>query len=162
MFDDLISVNTKIDLAINTISLGEMSEKQVRYYGQNLSHMLSNTGVLFESNATSVDPARPTVRIINCKLYLSEYFKFRKTITYLGLLQGGADIWANKRISDILWPRLKILGVLVTRTRSLRVRPSLLIRFLIARIVGEKRWSSLVAFIQSRPRLKSFVRRVFK
>ncbi len=162
MFDDLAADSARIDLAINTVSFFEMSEKQVRYYGQNLSHLLGSTGILFEYNATSPDPARPTVHTVDCKRHLSEYFRFRKTIWHsLGLVQGGADIWANKRISDILFPRLRRLGVLVTCARSLRVRPSLLIRFMIAGIVGEKRWGSLVAFIQSRPRLKSFVHRVF-
>lgn len=39
MFDDLVSAKIKIDLAINTLSFSKMTEKQVRYYGQNCSHI---------------------------------------------------------------------------------------------------------------------------
>lgn len=105
MFDNLVSANIRIDLAINTLSFSEMSEKQVRYYAQNLSQMLGDTGVLFEQNPDS----RPR-NFMYCKLFLPDYFKSKRTVDPMSipeLVLGAADIWANKRISDNLRPIVK-------------------------------------------------------
>lgn len=101
MFHDLVATNVRIDLAINTLSFAEMSEKQVRYYGKNLKTMLRDTGVLFEQNFEFTgDP----------KKCLPDYFGFKKNIKAKSvpvLQYGHADLWANRRISGIIDPSFK-------------------------------------------------------
>jgi len=154
MFDDLLAANIRIDLAINTLSFSEMSERQVRYYAQNLSYMLGDTGILFEQNTDN----RPTGHIY-CKLYLPEYFKFRKTIkpnSVPVLIHGVADLWANKTVSDMPLPRVK--KWIFTRHFGAGLRWVLLYK--IGRIIAGKRFAALAEFVGSKPHLRRFVLRI--
>jgi len=106
MFDDLVVANVKIDLAINTISFAEMSQKQVHYYAQRLKNMLNDTGVLFEQNPDFVG--------LPPKKCLPNYFMFRENIkpNSVPVLEHGVpDVWANRRISDIIDAEFKPFGV---------------------------------------------------
>jgi putative sugar O-methyltransferase len=94
MFDDLKAANVRFDLAINTLSFSEMSEKQVRYYASRLKDFLGKTGVLFEQNQDNRG-----IGFIYCKEYLHEYFANRETLQAVsmpGLTQGIADLWSNR------------------------------------------------------------------
>jgi hypothetical protein len=100
MFDKLLNVGVEFDLAINTLSFSEMTEKQLRYYGDGLSCKLGQNGMLFEQNQD--DRSAGT---LYSKLILPDYFKFRRNLgisTLPGLTEGMADIWANRAIPDIL------------------------------------------------------------
>ena len=50
LFPGLVADTCRIDLAINTLSMSEMSEHQVRCYARKLSRMLGERGVFFEQN----------------------------------------------------------------------------------------------------------------
>lgn len=106
MFDDIVAAKVKIDLAINTLSFSEMSEKQMRYYAQKLRTMLSDTGLLFEQNQDN----RPAGCCYS-KEILCDYFMFKDTIrprtVAIKFTAGEIDAWANRRISDIINPSLK-------------------------------------------------------
>ncbi|MDX2256001.1 MAG: putative sugar O-methyltransferase [Pseudanabaenaceae cyanobacterium bins.39] len=86
MFDDLKTVDLQVDLAINTLSFSEMSEKQVRCYAESIRHLLKDSGVLFEQNQDN-----RSVGLIYCKEYITDYFTNRetlKTISIPGITQG--------------------------------------------------------------------------
>lgn len=94
LFDDLVGTKIKIDLAINTLSFSEMSEKQVRYYARHLKDLLGYAGILFEQNHDNRSEG-----LIDCKRYLPDYFTVRKVIrpkSVPGLTQGVADVWSNR------------------------------------------------------------------
>ncbi len=154
---DLVATDIRIDLAINTLSFSEMSEKQVHYYAQNLSYMLGDTGILFEQNQDN-----RKVGLIHCKLYLPEYFKWRNTIgptSIPGLTQGVADIWANRVMPGIL-PSAEVQRWILTRHFGTGLRWWL--PYTILRIVGWKQFSALVQFLESRRRLMSFLSKLFR
>jgi hypothetical protein len=95
MFDDLAALGSRFDLAVNTLSFSEMSEKQVRYYARRLKKLLGKRGVLFEQNQDN-----RCLGLIDCKEYLGDYFANRETLettTMPGLTQGTADLWSNRR-----------------------------------------------------------------
>jgi putative sugar O-methyltransferase len=50
MFDRLVESGLKIDLAINTLSMSEMSEDQVSNYCRGIEKMLNDDGAFFEQN----------------------------------------------------------------------------------------------------------------
>lgn len=50
LFSGLPAEACRIDLAVNTLSMSEMSEHQVRRYAEKLSRMLGERGVFFEQN----------------------------------------------------------------------------------------------------------------
>jgi putative sugar O-methyltransferase len=95
MFDDLVAVHPRFDLAVNTLSFSEMSAKQVRYYARQLKKLLGRKGVLFEQNQDN-----RSFGLIDCKEYLGDYFAKRETLettSMPGLTQGTADFWSNRR-----------------------------------------------------------------
>lgn len=153
-FDDLVTANIKIDLALNTASFSEMSEKQVRYYGQDLNYMLGDTGILFEQNKDEKPYCHNS-----CKLLLPKYFKSRRTIepeSFGGSTKGPADIWANRQISDLLRPGLK--RHILRSIRHLRAGGG---RFFATKlIVGVNRLTPLVEFVRSKPHLRRFALRI--
>ncbi len=106
MFDDMLSQNIKIDLAINTLSFSEMTEKQVRYYASKIRDLLGNKGILFEQNQDNKH-----LGLIHCKEFLPDYFAFRESIKPMTVCEvsilGQADIWANAKFSEIISPSLK-------------------------------------------------------
>lgn len=156
MFDHLAAAKINFDLAINTASFQEMNAKQIRYYAQNLVNMLGDSGVLFERNIPATqDPSAVDDYLINCKLLLREFFKFRENLWWS--FGGTTDIWANERLSGILRPSLKRKWQVFLATLSTREMALSMIGFTIRRIVGEKPYAVLVKFILSRPRLKSFL-----
>src|SRR5207249_4897330 len=50
LFDALVGSGVTFDLAINTLSMSEMTEKQVRYYCSGLRRLLGERGAFFEQN----------------------------------------------------------------------------------------------------------------
>jgi len=100
MFSEFIE-DVTIDLAINTLSLSEMSEKQVRYYAKSLKTMTNNVGVFFEQNQDN----RHIEGLNYCKVYLSEEFSFKETLNIRSipsLTQGLVDIWSSQPLSSIV------------------------------------------------------------
>lgn len=84
----------KIDLVINTLSMSEMSEHQVRVYARGISKLIGTSGMFFEINHDNSQHEWGKNRGndigygINAKDYLVEYFRGSVSI-------GEADIWSN-------------------------------------------------------------------
>jgi SAM-dependent methyltransferase len=89
-FFDVIS---GVDLCINTVSMNEMNEAQVDFYGKNVSKVLSPGGCFFEVNwKASVAGADR----IDCKSYLALHFNQRISIENTEVAgDGNLDLWAN-------------------------------------------------------------------
>ncbi|WP_017301399.1 putative sugar O-methyltransferase [Nodosilinea nodulosa] len=106
LFDSLLTEGIRIDLAINTLSMSEMSEKQIRYYSESLGKLLGNTGVFFEQNQDNRESG-----LLYCKDYITDYFNIRHVLlskTIPGLTQGVADLWSNHELDpDHLLKSLK-------------------------------------------------------
>jgi hypothetical protein len=69
MFDRLVESGLKIDLAINTLSMSEMSEDQVSNYCRGIRKMLKDDGTFFEQNHDNRH-----VGLIYSKDTISKYF----------------------------------------------------------------------------------------
>lgn len=100
MFDDLCSRGETVDLAINTLSFPEMTEGQVRYYGERLKGMIGDRGVLFEQNEDG-----RWMGMLDCKSILADSFPCRyrvspKTIPVVS--KGRADVWSNRPLKSIV------------------------------------------------------------
>ena len=107
MFDDLVESKCKIDLVINTISLAEMSEKQIHYYLEKIKEMIGDSGIFFEQNSTN-----SSFTYNNLKTSLSEFFPYRETqlakSVSLFRRTSSADVWSNLPIDKIIDPSLRL------------------------------------------------------
>jgi hypothetical protein len=85
LFDRLVATNGQFDLAINTLSLNEMSAYQIERYGNGIAALLGAGGVFFEQNQTG-DKA-----MTDCKSIIARHFKRRSTLPMHS--QGLPDLW---------------------------------------------------------------------
>lgn len=102
MFDDFCEREATVDLAINTLSFPEMTEAQVRYYGDRLKALIGDRGVLFEQNEDG-----RWMGMLDCKSILADSFRYKyrvspKTIPVVS--KGCADVWSNQPLDTILNP----------------------------------------------------------
>lgn len=80
-----------IDLAINTLSMSEMSEHQVSVYAEGISSLIGMTGLFFEQNINNHCPGW-----IDAKKQIEPHFAVRHTIQLPNwVTQGQLDIWYN-------------------------------------------------------------------
>lgn len=98
-FFQLVDDGKPFDLVINTLSMSEMSEKQVRIYGEGISKLIGESGVFFEQNQDN-----RSIGLNFCKDYLKDYFKFRFTVSSKKITQtqGYVDIWSNNKFTRLL------------------------------------------------------------
>lgn len=91
----VVAAKARFDLVINTLSMSEFSEHQVRTYGGLISQMIGGTGLFFEQNFDNTHAG-----MINCKNYLPAYFLRRTQITQppFMLTQGPVDVWSNRNL----------------------------------------------------------------
>ena len=105
MFDELVESKQKIDLVINTISLAEMSEKQIHYYLEKIKDMIGDDGIFFEQNAIFDHSIK------NLKTSLSEFFPYRETLVAKSVSlfrrTSSTDVWSNLPIDKIIDPSLR-------------------------------------------------------
>lgn len=82
----------KFDLVINTLSLSEMSEYQVRTYAKLISAAIGGNGVFFEQNHDNKH-----LGFIDCRDYLPEYFGSKKLAEpgSMPSTRGTAIVWSN-------------------------------------------------------------------
>ncbi len=102
MFDDFCEQGESVDLAINTLSFPEMTEAQVRYYGQRLKGLIGGGGVLFEQNEDG-----RWMGLLDCKSILAESLPCRHEIlpkTIPVLSKGRADLWSMEPFETIVSP----------------------------------------------------------
>lgn len=93
-FDEWLRLNpSAVGLAINTLSLVEMNDMQMRYYAEKLSLAVGKSGVFFEQNHDG-----RWLGLRESKQLLRSHFPFGtelKPRTIPCLLNGRADLWAN-------------------------------------------------------------------
>ena len=93
-FDEWLERNSSpVELAINTLSLVEMSDLQMRYYAERLRLVIGETGAFFEQNHDG-----RCWGLHESKQFLRSYFRFGtqlKPRTIPCLVNGRADLWAN-------------------------------------------------------------------
>lgn len=85
------ALDRDVDLAINTLSMSEMSVHQVKAYAQGISKLIGQHGVFFEHNYDN----HRLDRMINCKDHLPEFFPFRKTTVHKDV----CDLWSNASLA---------------------------------------------------------------
>jgi hypothetical protein len=88
-FEEFSAKGRKVDLVINTMSLSEMSEVQIRYYARKISEVLGDEGVFFEVNYDN----RP-VEGTNAKEFLPHYLKVSVDLGQ-SFNRGHGHLWAN-------------------------------------------------------------------
>jgi hypothetical protein len=85
--------NQSFDIVINTLSMSEMSEHQVKTYGAIIAGAIGRPGVFFEQNHDNKH-----LGLIDCREYLAPFFK-TKTIVEPGEMpstRGMAVVWSNR------------------------------------------------------------------
>jgi hypothetical protein len=80
------------DLVINTLSMSEMSEHQVRTYCEGIKRLIGSDGAFFEQNTDN----RPSM--IYAKEIIRDYFSESREITTenAAMISGRAHIWTNQ------------------------------------------------------------------
>jgi len=102
LFGDLLASGQGYDLVINTLSMSEMSEHQVRTYGAGIGQLIGSEGVFFEQNQDNRHAG-----FNYCKEYLAGGFPCRVTLSGMTLpvMVGGiADVWSHTPLSALLQP----------------------------------------------------------
>jgi len=81
-----------IDLAVNTLSMAEMSPCQIDGYAREIKRLLGSEGLFFEQNSTS----GPNF-LVNCKAILAGHFPQRRPITLPDAIVrcGKPELWSN-------------------------------------------------------------------
>ena len=95
-FFDLVKSGIKFDLVINTLSMAEMSEKQVEEYCKGIDVLLENEGLFYEENHKVVASSTGC----DCKKIISDYFegediKSIQLVTIDMLTLGTPTIWTR-------------------------------------------------------------------
>lgn len=88
-FEEFAAQGRKVDLAINMLSLSEMPERQIDYYGRKVSALLGKDGVFFEQNYDN-----RSLGFTNAKDILPRHLS---ASTDLGesVKRGHGHLWAN-------------------------------------------------------------------
>lgn len=92
MFHRLIEVGVRVDLAINTLSMSEMTQEQVQKYCEGISLLIGNTGAFFEQNQNN-----KSVGLCFAKEIAAEVFSDGRPLQLpmMDLTQGSATLWQN-------------------------------------------------------------------
>jgi hypothetical protein len=85
LFDRL---SLPFDLVINTLSMSEMSERQIAHYAAGISRLLNTSGVFFEQNRDNRH-----MGLQYCKPIIAKYLRGRAPAGFGA--NGAADLWSN-------------------------------------------------------------------
>jgi len=90
LIDAVVSDRQPIDVAINTMSMPEMSAEQVEFYCRLMVAALGKDGFFYEANSVLL------AEHVDCKAIFSRHFKHRHTITHESIALGGEthEIWS--------------------------------------------------------------------
>src|SRR5262249_53162685 len=92
LFDQCRSAGLSVDLAVNTLSMSEMTEKQVRYYCEGLKAALGPGGGFFEQNQDN-----RCVGFIDARSYIRDHFAYCLPLAspLVHMTQGKAHLWSS-------------------------------------------------------------------
>jgi hypothetical protein len=94
-FPELVQSGERFDLVINTLSMSEMSEPQVRAYCDGIRSLIGDWGYFFEQNQDNRHAG-----LLNAQDIVQEYFSSRQMLgaprTARHLDQGWANLWTNQ------------------------------------------------------------------
>jgi hypothetical protein len=92
MMHRLTETNLNFDLVINTLSMSEMTEVQVRAYAIAIARLIGKSGVFFEQNQDNRH-----LGWIDCKDHIRDYFSWSRRLQsrLAAMTEGRADLWAN-------------------------------------------------------------------
>ena len=100
LFDDCVAAGLKFDLIVNTLSMSEMAEKQVRHYCEGIVRLLGRNGVFFEQNQDNRHLGHLDARrIIGSRLP----FCVPLSSAVRPLIQGAAHLWATQATAPFPW-----------------------------------------------------------
>ncbi len=96
MFHLLVEQGISFDLVINTLSMSEMSEMQVRQYSAGIAQFIGTQGVFFEQNQDN-----RSIGLNYCKEIIRDYFPINvpRIPKLAGMTEGRPDLWANVDLS---------------------------------------------------------------
>lgn len=114
LFGELINSQLKFDLALNTLSMAEMSTHQIQVYGKGIQEMIGDDGVFFEQNQDN-----RKIGLNFCSEVLGAAFKFNKLLSHkmCGRTEGVPNLWANRSLAEFE-PRQLLPEPLMERPRS--------------------------------------------
>ena len=98
---------TRLDLAINTMSLGEMSDAQKDFYGASMASLLCDDGVFFEQNHSVVEG------LDYVGSFIAPYFKEKSLLvpTSLPFIHAGeGHLWRRPRQAEALARFRQLVG----------------------------------------------------
>lgn len=92
LFDECCAAARTIDLAINTLSMSEMTERQVRDYCTGIRGLMGRDGVFFEQNQDNRHFGH-----LDAKSVVAEHFPWFLRVNSLALpiTQGQANLWSD-------------------------------------------------------------------
>jgi len=108
LFDECCSAGQEFDLVINTLSMSEMTEPQVRYYAEGITRLLGRSGVFFEQNQDN----RP-LAMLDAKTILARCFPLCLPLRGLVMppVHGRAHLWAATSVKPYAWqPSSALVG----------------------------------------------------
>jgi hypothetical protein len=92
LFHRLVEAGVRVDLAINTLSMSEMSAPQVAHYCEGLKRMLGSEGHFFEQNQDN----KPLGMIYAADV-IRRHFNYATTVSiHTDLTQGVPTVWSNR------------------------------------------------------------------
>jgi hypothetical protein len=100
----LAATESGFDLVINTLSMSEMTEPQVRAYCEGISRLVGRTGIFFEQNQDN-----RKIGLLNAQDIIADYFPNRISIGGPGqpvsLENGFANLWTQRILPKLAHPR---------------------------------------------------------
>jgi len=114
LFDSLVRSGLHFDLAINTLSMSEMSAPQIGRYCEGIASLIAPNGLFFEQNH---DNRR--FGMLDCKAIVQRHFFARQSVDacLAAMTEGKADLWANGSLAFLdcfappvgYWPPIRRL-----------------------------------------------------
>jgi hypothetical protein len=100
LFDRCRTLYSEFDLVINTLSLSEMNQEQIRYYCAGIKELLGKRGVFFEQNQDN----RP-VGMLDAKSIIAECLPWQVPLRscVVPATQGQANLWAGHQVPPYAW-----------------------------------------------------------
>jgi SAM-dependent methyltransferase len=110
LFDHCCSLGREFDLVINTLSMAEMNEKQIRYYCERILVLLGGRGVFFEQNRDNhreIGDKADWAGKLDAQSVIAECLPLCIPLenVIMPLNRGRAHLWAGSPVPPYRWHR---------------------------------------------------------